>query len=164
VREIFFGGKWLELQKIPKYDFLSHVKNLAEERIMKIVLVALMSLAISAMPAAAACKKKDLQGTWELYGQVVYSTVNAWLACTMDVNKKGNIAKNSPCLLSIGMEPKIPSGKLKVKKNCAVTGNFDTGNDSDFNIQVGQMNSDKTTMSGAGDGPYGAWTFTAVKK
>jgi|GEM_PF-2910537 len=131
---------------------------------MKIVLAALLGLAVTAMPAAAKCKKPDLKGNWEFYGQVVYSDVNAWMACSMKVDKKGKISNKSSCAISIGATAKITSGKLKISKTCGVTGSFKSSDGATFDIEKAQMNVDKMSVQGAGQSYYGAFLFSSVKK
>ncbi len=131
---------------------------------MRLFVVALVGLAVSALPAAAACKKKDVKGTWELYGQTVYSNAPLWFACTMILNKKGAYKSGSSCELSIGLVVPLNTGKIKAGKECAITGSFDASQDRSFNFTKGLMHIDKNSMAGAGQSDYGAFTYTAIRK
>jgi hypothetical protein len=113
--------------------------------------------------AHAACTQADLAGTWQIYSAGWNNSYQTWWSrCKATVNGAGTMAGN--CTTSLG--PTSPmtgaSVKLTAGATCTFSAKFTVGSEVN-KVAHGTLSTDKTTGSGVGTFPGGAFLFTITK-
>lgn len=100
--------------------------------------------------AQAACAKNQLGGKYELY--IFASTVKGsatWTRCVMTVKASGALKTGTACSNDRGGKGEITGGKLKLRKNCAVSGTIEIDS-ADADLDHGIMNLENNAFSALG--------------
>ena len=114
-------------------------------------LMAAALLALSLPNAAwAACARSDLGGKYELH---IFASTDegstTWTRCAMTVKPNGSLKTDTACSNDRGGTGVITGGKLKLRRNCSVTGRIEI--DSVVaTLDHGIMKSDKDAFTGLG--------------
>ena len=122
---------------------------------------------ITALPAWAACAKRDLAGNYQLYVSFVEAGMLGWTRCTLVVDNKGNVKSGTQCRDFDGFAFTITGGSLAITSSCKVTGNI-TDSDGDSSvIDHAQFDLSRAILTGVGHDvgdSSDTFTFTALRR
>lgn len=112
-------------------------------------MIAAISLS-GAQLAQAACAKDQLAGKYELHIFASTDKGNAtWTRCAMKIRASGALKTGTVCSNDRGGEGTITGGKLKLRKNCAVSGTIEIDS-ADAALDHGIMNQENNAFSALG--------------
>ena len=122
---------------------------------MQTIRGACLVLAIAVLPgtAWAACRDRDLEGTYELRAESTGDFGTVTTTCKISVSREGTIEGGAACALKNSegaeAEAKVDGGEVSISRYCRVSGQIMIDGKPSL-ITEAQMNRDKTKVTGSG--------------
>lgn len=122
-----------------------------------------LALTLAATPASAACRPRDLEGSW--HWVITYVGLGEVESCDVSISRQGWITNGTCTSLAGVFQPPTrtldPYYPLRISRDCVVTGIFDAS----WNVAA-MLGRDRSVLIGTLDslGLGGSATFTAVRQ
>jgi hypothetical protein len=145
---------------------LRRINRYLEGGIMfKTILTAAALVALTAMPASAACPSANAAGLWRLYAGSSNQSGAYWVKCTLVLGKDGKLGSASNCQTSWGLNSLV-TGSITVTAPalCTLTGSLTfTSGGNVGTVTEATMSQDKKSATGVGTFSGDGFQFTMLR-